>query len=177
MNHYTFFMLKPSTLRNKTGGLFGKPLAEEIISFIKKQGFQIVEQKIVGLSRTDLLRVYGEELKKAKGIDRNLALFLLNEQKNTIQNGKVMLLLTYHPTKDAIALGTEIKGDNFNPAKCRHDTIRYIFRDKSWDAVVMKPGKYINAPTDNVVHCPDCKAEFDPVVRKFFPDKLKLISK
>ncbi|MFH0978737.1 MAG: hypothetical protein V1837_05545 [Candidatus Woesearchaeota archaeon] len=51
-DHYTFFLLKPSTLRRRAGFLWNHTVAEEIVDFLRYNGFEVVKA-FVSLSSKD----------------------------------------------------------------------------------------------------------------------------
>jgi hypothetical protein len=89
-----------------------------------------------------------------------------------------ILLLLYHPDKNAKDFLSEIKGHHFNPSKCHHNTIRYLFRNKNWDHFKTEPGEIVNIlPDDNVVHAPRNESEFFPIIKRYMKDDWNKISK
>jgi nucleoside diphosphate kinase len=176
-NHYTFLLLKPSTLR-RTGFFWNHKVADDIINFIQKHNFKIISKKKVNITNTDIIRLYHEDINKTKIDNRNNAVKMFNSYKKTLKKNYCTLLLLYHENKNAKDFLSEIKGHNFNPSLCNHDTIRYIFRNKKWDSIKIVPGEFLDSnimPDDNVVHAPRNESEFNPIINKYLKHEWNLI--
>jgi len=165
-------MLKPSTLVIKKGFFKKYKICEKIKKFLKKHGFQIIEYKHVKLNKRDVELFYQYEIDKAKNENEEKGKAISAEYYRVFHEQQIILLLVYHPNKNALEYGTLIKGQSFYPTKCEHNTIRYKYRDKKWDDVPVEPGKIISPPNDNVIHCPKRDIELVPILKRFFPEFL-----
>lgn len=171
IDHYTFFLLKPSTLKRRYYLIW--TVADQIKKFLIAEGFQIIKERKLSLSSTDIMRFYKDEIHQVSNlINRESAKTLFKSYLKTLQTGPVLLLLVYHPTKNAKALGTSLKGE-FLGVQSPKNTIRYIFRDKRFDAFRIVPGKIVMLPCDNVIHSPRNNSEFAPIIARFFPEEYK----
>ncbi|MFW6383330.1 MAG: hypothetical protein ACOCZQ_01660 [Nanoarchaeota archaeon] len=174
-DHYTFLLLKPSTHKRKSQ-TSNHSVADDIIEHIKKFGFIIISNKKINPTYNDILRLYQEYLDSVKKDNPDNAVKMFEGYKSTLKNESCSLILLYHPKKNAKEYLCEIKGDNFKPSQCSHDSIRYLHRNIEWDKFCIEPGTISDfIPDDNVVHSPRNGSEFYPIINKYMKKEWETI--
>ncbi|MDD5770257.1 MAG: nucleoside-diphosphate kinase [Candidatus Gracilibacteria bacterium] len=157
--NHTFFFLKPSTIERNN--------YNEIINFIIKNGFEIIDKKEIILSYDDIEYLYKDEYNKLipiLGTENTQKAMEINQK--LYKDKKCILLLV--KSQNAIQKADKLKGNTYWPINCNTESIRYIFRNKEFDNIEVPAGKIVDVPCDNIIHAPKHNEEFINVIKRWF---------